>query len=128
MTEENKPDILVEFLNVAHFTKYNLYMLSKAILFNTLHKKGANVLKTCKEVEKAMGELDLDTKARTKIMEEHAKLEEKKRKEEEKEAERLLREAKKLQRASEKLAKEKSKARSKPARIEKKKGKPKKSK
>lgn len=55
---------LSELLILGHLIKYNLYMLGKATVFAAIMAKSKDLHTALLDTEKAMGELDLDTKSR----------------------------------------------------------------
>jgi len=58
-------DIVKESLTLGHLVKYNLYLLTKSILFSAiLAKSDGDVDKAAAEANRIIGELDLDTKKR----------------------------------------------------------------
>lgn len=57
---------LSEYIVLGHLIKYNLYMLGKATVFAAIMAKSKDLHTALLDTEKAMGELDLDTKNREK--------------------------------------------------------------
>lgn len=54
-----------EFLIVSHLIKYNLYLLSKSILFSSLlNNSKKDPLEIAKEVNKIIDEIDLSNKSK----------------------------------------------------------------
>jgi hypothetical protein len=63
-SSSESPDQLSELLILGHLIKYNLYMLGKATVFAAVMAKSKNLETALLDTEKAMSELDLDTKMR----------------------------------------------------------------
>lgn len=64
-TPEAPPiDVVKESLLLGHMIKYNLYLLTKSILFSSILKQLGDVDKSALEANRIIGELDLDTKRR----------------------------------------------------------------
>lgn len=61
-TEKETLDLDKELLVLGHLIKYNLYLLSKSIVFSSLLSKHQNSLDAVRETNDIMNELDLDTK------------------------------------------------------------------
>jgi len=58
------PQELSELLVLGHLIKYNLYMLGKATVFAAIMARSKDLETALLDTEKAIGELDLDTKMR----------------------------------------------------------------
>jgi hypothetical protein len=54
-----------EFLVLGHLIKYNMYLLTKAVVFSAVSAKTNNVEEAVNMTHRVMTELDLDTKRRT---------------------------------------------------------------
>lgn len=54
-----------EFLVLGHLIKYNLYLLTKSVVFSAVLAKSANSDDAISITNKVMSELDLDTKRRS---------------------------------------------------------------
>lgn len=63
--EAPKLDVVRESLLLGHLVKYNLYLLTKSIIFSSLLHQLGDVEKATEETNRVIGELDLDTKKRT---------------------------------------------------------------
>lgn len=63
-SSSESPDQLSELLVLGHLIKYNLYMLGKATVFAAIMAKSKDLHLALLDTEKAMGELDLDSKMR----------------------------------------------------------------
>lgn len=63
-SSSESPDKLSEFIILGHLVKYNLYLLAKATVFASIMAKSKDINTALLETEKAINELDLDTKAR----------------------------------------------------------------
>lgn len=63
-SSSESPQELSELLVLGHLIKYNLYMLGKATVFAAIMQKSKDLHTALLDTEKAMGELDLDTKMR----------------------------------------------------------------
>ena len=63
-SSSESPDQLSELLILGHLIKYNLYMLGKATVFAAVMAKSKSLETALLDTEKAMDELDLDTKMR----------------------------------------------------------------
>ena len=63
-SSSESPDQLSELLILGHLIKYNLYMLGKATVFAAVMAKSKDLHTALLDTEKALGELDLDTKMR----------------------------------------------------------------
>jgi hypothetical protein len=63
-SSSESPKELSELLVLGHLIKYNLYMLGKATVFAAVMAKSKDLHTALFDTEKAMGELDLDTKMR----------------------------------------------------------------
>jgi hypothetical protein len=63
-SSSESPDKLSELLILGHLIKYNLYMLGKATVFAAVMAKSKDLHTALLDTEKAMSELDLDTKMR----------------------------------------------------------------
>lgn len=61
-TEEPKLDVNREAIILGHLIKYNLYLLTKSIIFSSLLQQSGDVEKSITEANRVVGELDLDTK------------------------------------------------------------------
>jgi hypothetical protein len=61
-SSSESPDQLLELLVLGHLIKYNLYMLGKATVFAAIMAKSKDLHSALLDTEKAMGELDLDSK------------------------------------------------------------------
>lgn len=55
-------DVPRESLLLGHMIKYNLYLLTKSIIFSAILKQVGDVDKSVIEANRVIGELDLDTK------------------------------------------------------------------
>lgn len=66
-TDEPPVDYVREGLLLGHLVKYNLYLLSKAVIFAALIKteEFSDSDDAARETNRVIGELDLDTKQRT---------------------------------------------------------------
>jgi len=53
-----------EYLILGHMIKYNLYLLSKAVVFSAVAAKTDSLQAAVEQTEKVMHELDLDAKRR----------------------------------------------------------------
>jgi hypothetical protein len=56
----------IHSLQIGHLLKYNLYLLTKALVFQTVYSDAESVEEAIKTTENVMGELDLDYKNRNK--------------------------------------------------------------
>lgn len=63
-SSSESPTQLSELLILGHLIKYNLYMLGKSTVFAAIMAKSKDLHTALLDTEKAMGELDLDTKSR----------------------------------------------------------------
>lgn len=61
-SSSESPNQLSELLILGHLIKYNLYMLGKATVFAAVMAKSKDLHTALLDTEKAMNELDLDTK------------------------------------------------------------------
>lgn len=61
MASKKKVD---DYLILGHLIKYNLYLLSKGIIFSSILKHSKNIEKAIELTNQTMDELDLDTKVR----------------------------------------------------------------
>lgn len=61
-----------EFLVLGHLIKYNVYLLTKAVVFSAVSAKTTNVDEAVAITHKVMSELDLDTKRRVQDQPEEA--------------------------------------------------------
>lgn len=57
-------DTTSEFIVIGHLVKYNLYLLAKATVFAAIMAKSKDLHTALLDTEKAINELDLDTKSR----------------------------------------------------------------
>lgn len=64
MATKKKEQKVDDYLILGHLIKYNLYMLSKSIIFNSVLQSSRDINEAVEKTNKAMEELDLDTKAR----------------------------------------------------------------
>lgn len=64
MAAKKKEQKVDDYLVLGHLIKYNLYMLSKSIIFNGVLQKASSVDEAVKIANQVIEELDLDTKAR----------------------------------------------------------------
>ena len=65
VSKEPKLDTEREMLILGHLVKYNLYLLTKSIIFSSLLKQTGDVQKALNATETVIGELDLDTKSKS---------------------------------------------------------------
>jgi len=65
-SSSESPNKLSELLVLGHLIKYNLYLLGKATVFAAIMAKSKDIHTALLDTEKAMAELDLDTKMRKK--------------------------------------------------------------
>jgi len=56
-----------EFLILGHLVKYNVYLLTKAIIFSALCQKVGDINTATEMTNKVLTELDLDTKQRSEM-------------------------------------------------------------
>jgi hypothetical protein len=70
-TEEYLREAIKEALLLGHLVKYNLYLLSKAVLFSSIYGKNSSAAPevSVEIVNRLIDELDLDTKARKQLAE-----------------------------------------------------------
>jgi hypothetical protein len=64
-TQSPQSDSTQEFLVLGHLIKYNMYLLTKAVVFSAVSAKTNNVEEAVNMTHRVMTELDLDTKRRT---------------------------------------------------------------
>jgi hypothetical protein len=53
-----------DYLILGHLIKYNLYLLSKSVIFSSILEQSKDIEKAISLTNQTMDELDLDTKAR----------------------------------------------------------------
>jgi hypothetical protein len=53
-----------DYLILGHLIKYNLYLLSKSVIFSSILNQSKDIEKAISLTNQTMDELDLDTKAR----------------------------------------------------------------
>lgn len=61
MASKKKVD---DYLILGHLIKYNLYLLSKSVIFSSILEQSKDIEKAISLTNQTMDELDLDTKAR----------------------------------------------------------------
>lgn len=61
MASKKKVD---DYLILGHLIKYNLYLLSKSVIFSSILNQSKDIEKAISLTNQTMDELDLDTKAR----------------------------------------------------------------
>jgi hypothetical protein len=62
--ESSQADPNEQFLVLGHLIKYNLYLLTKSVVFSAITTKTNNIDEAVSMTNKVMDELDLDTKRR----------------------------------------------------------------
>lgn len=61
MASKKKVD---DYLILGHLIKYNLYLLSKSVIFSSILNQSKDIEKAIELTNQTMDELDLDTKVR----------------------------------------------------------------
>lgn len=64
-TETPEANSTEQFLVLGHLIKYNLYLLTKSVVFSALTGKTSNIDEAVSMTNKVMDELDLDAKRRS---------------------------------------------------------------
>lgn len=66
-TSDNTLNYNNEFLILGHLVKYNMYLLTKAVIFSALCQKVGDVNTATDMTNKVLAELDLDVKQRSEM-------------------------------------------------------------